>query len=119
MREACINQDAKRLRNLFVTLLLFCSPLNLEVLWERYRNDMSHNMQHRRIMNGGIIEDVYNGTLLFLKVKLALTNKGLHDFPEMLLTLPPIEMLHVNPQLDAEFDYDKNVLHGYIDQNLP
>jgi len=36
MREACIDQDAKRLRNLFVTLLLFCSPLNPEVLWERY-----------------------------------------------------------------------------------
>jgi len=32
MREACIDQDAKRLRNFFVTLLLFCSPLNLEVL---------------------------------------------------------------------------------------
>jgi hypothetical protein len=36
MREACIDQDAKRLRNLFVTLLLFYSLLNLEVLWERY-----------------------------------------------------------------------------------
>ncbi len=46
MRETCIDQDAKRLRNLFVTLLLFCSPLNPEVLWERYRNDMSHDMQH-------------------------------------------------------------------------
>jgi hypothetical protein len=36
MREACINQDVKRLRNIFVTLLLFCSPLNPEMLWERY-----------------------------------------------------------------------------------
>jgi hypothetical protein len=36
MREACIEQDAKRLRNFFVTLLLFYSPLNSEVLWERY-----------------------------------------------------------------------------------
>jgi hypothetical protein len=36
MQEACIDQDAKRLRNLFVTLLMFCSPLNPEVLWERY-----------------------------------------------------------------------------------
>jgi len=31
MREACIDQDAKRLKNLFVTLLLFCSPLNPKV----------------------------------------------------------------------------------------
>jgi len=36
MREACIDQDAKRLRNIFVTLLLLCSPLNPKVLWERY-----------------------------------------------------------------------------------
>jgi hypothetical protein len=36
MREACIDQDAKRLKNLFVTLLLFRSPLNLEVLWEKF-----------------------------------------------------------------------------------
>jgi hypothetical protein len=56
MREACIDQDAKRLRNLFVIFLLFCSPLNLEVLWDRYRNDMSHNTRHRRITNEGITE---------------------------------------------------------------
>jgi hypothetical protein len=31
MREAYINPDAKKLRNLFVILLLFYSPLNLEV----------------------------------------------------------------------------------------
>jgi hypothetical protein len=28
-------------------------------------------------------------------------------------------MLCVNPQLDVEFDYDRDVLHGYIVQNLP
>jgi hypothetical protein len=35
MQEACIDQDAKRLRNLFVIFLLFYFPLNLKVLWER------------------------------------------------------------------------------------
>jgi hypothetical protein len=99
MREACIDQDAKRLRNLFVTFLLLCSPLNPEVLWERYRNDMSHDMRHRRITNGGTTDDAYNDTLLLLKAKLALTNKGLHDFPEMPLALPPIKMMRVNFQL--------------------
>jgi hypothetical protein len=66
MHEACIDQDAKRLRNLFVTLLLFYSPLNPKVLWERYREDMLHNMRHWRITNGGTVEDAYNDTLLFL-----------------------------------------------------
>jgi hypothetical protein len=93
MREACIDQDAKRLKNLFMTLLLFCFPLNSKVLWERYQDDMSHNMRHQRITNGGIAEDAYNDTLLLLEAKLALTNKGLHDFPKMSLVLPPTKML--------------------------
>jgi hypothetical protein len=119
MREACIDQDAKKLRNLFVTLLLFCSPLNPEVLWERYRNDMLHDMQHRRITNGGTIKDAYNDTLLLFETKLALMNKRLHDFPEMPLALPPTETLRVNLQLVAELNYDRDVLHQNVDQNLP
>ncbi len=75
-------------------------------------------MQHWRIMNGGTTEDAYNDTLLLLEANLTLTNKGLHDFPEMSLALPPIKMLRVNLQLDAELDYDRDILHRYIDQNL-
>jgi len=89
------------------------------MLWERYRDDMSHDMRHRRITNGGITDDAYNNTLLLLEAKLALTNKGLHDFPKMPLVLPFVKMLRVNPQLAAELDYDKDVLHGYINQNFP
>jgi hypothetical protein len=40
-------------------------------------------------MNGGTTEDAYNDTLLLLKAKLMLTNKGLHDFLEMPFALPP------------------------------
>ncbi len=47
-----------------------------------------------------------------------LTNKGFHDFLEMPLVLLPAEMLCVNPQLVAELDYNRDVFHGYVDQNL-
>jgi hypothetical protein len=80
---------------------------------------MSHDMRHQRITNGGTTKDAYNDTLLLFKAKLALTNKGLHDFPEMSFALPPVEMLHVNPQLDVELNYNKDVFHGYVKQNLP
>jgi hypothetical protein len=76
-------------------------------------------MRHQRITNGGTVDDAYNDTLLLLKAKLALMNKGLHDFSKMPLALPPVKMLHVNPQLATELDYDRDVLHGYINQNLP
>jgi hypothetical protein len=36
----------------------------------------------------------------------------------MLFALPPIKMLRVNPQLATKLNYDKNVFHGYINQNL-
>jgi hypothetical protein len=80
---------------------------------------MSHDTWHRRIIDGGIAKDAYNDTPLLLEPKLTLTNKGLHDFPKMLFALPLAEMLRVNPQLTAELDYDRDVLHGYVDQNLP
>jgi hypothetical protein len=118
MWEACIDRDAKKLRNLFVTILLFCSPLNPKMLWEKYRDNMSHDTWHRRIMNGSSTEDAYNDTLLLLKAKLTLTNKGLHDFSKMSLVLPLAKMLHVNPQLAAKLDYNKDVLHVYVNQNL-
>jgi hypothetical protein len=41
---------------------------------------MLHNMQHSHITNGGTTEHAYIDTLLLLKAKLTLTNKGLHDF---------------------------------------
>jgi hypothetical protein len=36
----------------------------------------------------------------------------------MLFALLPTEMLRVNLQLDANLNYDKDVLHGYVNQNL-
>jgi hypothetical protein len=47
--------------------------------------------------NGGTIEDAYNDTLLLLEPKLALTNKGLHNFLEMSFALPHAKVLRVNP----------------------
>jgi hypothetical protein len=37
----------------------------------------------------------------------------------MPLALLPVEMFCVNPQLAAELNYDRDVLHGYIEQSLP
>jgi hypothetical protein len=76
---------------------------------------MSHDTRHRRITNGGSTEDAYNDTLLFLEAKLALTNKGLRYFPEMPLVLLPAKMLHVNLQLATKLDYDRDILHGYVE----
>ncbi len=79
---------------------------------------MSHDTWHRCIMNGSSTEDAYNDTLLLLMAKLALTKKGLHDFSKMSLVLPLAKMLRVNPQLATKLAYNKDVLLGYVNQNL-
>jgi len=76
-------------------------------------------MRHRRITNGGTAEDAYNDTLLLFEAKLVLTNKILHHFLEMPLVLSSVEMFRANPQLATKLDYDRDVLHGYINQNFP
>jgi hypothetical protein len=83
---------------------------------------MSHDTRHRHITNGGTVEDAYNDTLLLLEAKLMLMNKALHDFSEMPLILSCAKMLRVNPQLAQlaiKLNYDRDVLHGYVDQSLP
>ncbi|KAI9911662.1 hypothetical protein PsorP6_009302 [Peronosclerospora sorghi] len=42
LREACVDQNAPRLSNLFAILLLLCSLLRPQVLWDRYVDDMTH-----------------------------------------------------------------------------
>jgi hypothetical protein len=79
--------DAARLRKLFVILLLFCAPLCPEVLWERYRDEMSLDTWYHRRGEGGTLDDAYNDSFLLLEGRLAMANKSLKDFPTMLLAM--------------------------------
>ncbi len=110
LREACVDQNANRLKKLFVILLLFCAPLHPERLWARYRDEMSHDTLYRRRGEGGTLDDAYNDSLLMLEERLAMANKSLRDFPEMPLARAPVGEERVNPYLAAELDYDQGAL---------
>jgi hypothetical protein len=105
LREACIDHNAARLRKLFVILLLFCSPLRPEVLWERYRDKMSHDTWYHRRGKGGTLDDAYNDSFLLLEGRLAMANKSLRDFPAMPLAMAPVGIEKVNPLIESELDY--------------
>jgi hypothetical protein len=105
-KEACIDHDAARLRKLFVILLLFCAPLRPKVLWERYRNEMSHDTWYCRRSEGGTLDDAYNDSLLLLEGKLAMANKSLRDFAAIPLAMVPVGIEKVNPLIEVELDYD-------------
>ncbi len=63
----------KKAKESLLWLLLFYSPLNPKVLWEKCWDNMSHDTWHWRIMNGGTTKDAYNDTLLLFEAKLVLT----------------------------------------------
>ncbi len=126
LKEACIDHDAARLRKLFVILLLFCAPLRLEVLWERYRDEMSHDTWYRRRGEGGTLDDAYNDSLLLLEGRLAMANKSLRDFPAMankslrdFPAMAPVGIERVNPLIESELDYDREAFRAHVERNLP
>ena len=83
LRDACVDQNAAQLRNLFVMLLLFCQPQHPEMLWQRYRDELSRDKRYQRQQNGGSVEDAYNDALLMMDAKLSESSKTLQDFPRM------------------------------------
>jgi hypothetical protein len=119
LREACVDQNADRLRKLFVILLFFCAPLHPEHLWARYRDEMSHDTLYRRRGEGGTLDDAYNDSLLLLEETLTMANKSLRDFPEMPLARAPVGEERVNPYLAAELDYDQGALRAQLERNMP
>jgi hypothetical protein len=118
MREACIDHDVARLRKLFVILLLFCAPLCPEVLWERYRNEMSHDTWYCKRGEGGTLDNAYNDSLLLLEGRLVMANKSLRDFPTMPLVMVPVGIERVNPLIEAELDYDREALRAHVERSL-
>nr|XP_027062743.1 uncharacterized protein LOC113689113 [Coffea arabica] len=47
LQEAVAFQMPSSLRLLFATLLVHCSPVNLELLWEKFHHDLSTDYQHQ------------------------------------------------------------------------
>ncbi|KZP24541.1 hypothetical protein FIBSPDRAFT_665329, partial [Athelia psychrophila] len=46
-------QTGTRLRHLFATLLLFCSPSQPEILWNEFRQHICDDLRHRLVTSMG------------------------------------------------------------------
>lgn len=88
IREASIFKFPKALRDLFVTVLLYCNPLKPELLWDEFKNELTYD--YRQIF---IDDDMRNKKgLIELEKLLYQHGKSLNDFPTM-------------PQLDFSVDF--------------
>lgn len=110
MRNACIDHNGHRLRNLFGILLLFCAPHCSKRLWEKYSDKMVHDTWHRRRTEGGTIEDAYNDALSLQEGMLSLARKTLSNFLKMPLARVLVGRHRVNLYLAAKMDYNPETL---------
>ena len=78
LSEASSIKSGSKLRNLFVTILIFCEPADPVKLWDLFKNDLSDDLYHKaRKKNPNIeVEVVYNEALLDIERMLNYQNKS-------------------------------------------
>ncbi|XP_011685465.1 PREDICTED: uncharacterized protein LOC105448515 [Wasmannia auropunctata] len=78
MNEAKVWMMPRRLRNLFVRILIYCHPVHPEKLWDEFKRDMSEDYVKRYGLTIGI-KKVYNYIVNLLETE----GSNIANFPEM------------------------------------
>lgn len=78
LEEAALYKFPSKLRLLFVTILTHCSPVQPEMLWEKFKNDLSEDFQRERSK-----EDAYRLAYISINRLLVVQGKRLADYPSM------------------------------------
>ena len=127
--EASTIKSGKQLRHLFASILLFCQPINPEILWNKHKLALCEDIcyQNRVILqlqNNNITDIIENEALNQLEDYLLLNGKSLKDFPDM--PIPSARVLNINnsdEDLDQliceERSYDITQLQNEVRQNIP
>ncbi len=117
---------AQELRELFVMIIIHCSPSNPGELWTRFKNHLSEDILHReRIQsdNNNIQYNdiIYNKSLQLIQKILNKSGQRLEDFTGM-----PSASYSNDENLIAkssimleELNYDKILLKEILDSDLP
>ncbi|CAB5176430.1 unnamed protein product [Rhizophagus irregularis] len=97
--EASAIQSGRQLRLLFASILLFCQPVNPEILWNKHKLALCEDIcyQHRVILqlkSDDITNDIEHEALYQLEDYLLLNGKSLRDFPDM--PIPPSRTLNID-----------------------
>lgn len=110
------------IRQLFASVLLFCSPLRPQALWEAYKGQLCADLTrkyHSMNYSPKAIEDI---CLYLINVELQLSGKELKDFmPELqpdYNNLPIANSVKSN-LINEEMSYDVNELDMFICQHEP
>ncbi|GES85174.1 transcriptional factor B3 [Rhizophagus clarus] len=97
--EVSAIQSGKQLCHLFASILLFCQPVNPEILWNKHKLALCEDIcyQHRVILqlkNDDITDNIEHKAFYQLDDYLLLNGKSLKDFPDM--PIPPSRPLNID-----------------------
>ena len=108
LEEATTMHTGTRLRNLFATLLLFCTPTHPDALWLQFQNhicdDIPRQLQAMQILHP-TDEQIYDYGLFLLEKVLNQSNKSLSDFPPMPVPRNEWAGRAINPLIAEQLNY--------------
>lgn len=122
LSEASVMQTGARLRHLFTTILLFCSPSQPDCLWFRYRRHICDDLLYRlRTLgfNNASEADVYDYGLHSINMILRESGHNLSEWPSMPTVQHQWERYSINDMIAEQLNYDREILHLFWEDNHP
>ena len=115
-------QTGERLRNLFATLLLFCSPAKPELLWNEFRGHICDDLGYRLRRSGREDpqdDEIFDyGLWLIEQVLMKTQRKRLKDFPDMPIPERDWEGMVENSLIGEQLSYNRDHERNLAEERL-
>jgi hypothetical protein len=114
LAEASLMQTGTRLRHLFVTILLFCTPSQPGRLWDQYRHQICDDLSYRLRslgVNNTSNHDVYDYGLYIINNILRESGHSLSDWPSMPQLQRRWDQYSENEMIAEQLNYDRHEQH--------
>jgi len=112
LREACEMQVGYRLRQLFVTILLYCEPSQPAVLWNNFKLSISEDLRHK-LQTLGVSNptdfQVCDYGLYVLNQMLMESGHSLDQWPSMPQSVENWNERTLNPLIAEQLNYDPDL----------
>jgi hypothetical protein len=126
LKEASFTQSAQKLRDLFVLILLNCSPANPGDLWEKFKNNMSEDFLYsfKVAYNNDQFEFndiIYNLALNQINDQLLKSGSNITKFsnmPDLTDRFNINDIFQQSNLILEELQYDENSLKQTLEQDL-
>jgi len=120
--EASVMQTGERLRDLFATLLLFCSPAKPELLWNEFREYICDDLRYRLRRSG--LQDPQNdeifdyGLWLIERLLMKTQRKQLKDYPDMPIPENDWGGVAENSLIGEQLNYNRDRERNLAEEHL-